>query len=116
MNKEKRTIIALFVGDILITGLDETEIERAKDHFKAEYKMTEIGNISKYLGLDVTQSQNKTKLQVSQATYIHEMLETYGFKDSTRLPHRWNLELYFRSPLQKWTLSFNKSISEPSAH
>jgi hypothetical protein len=81
VNKEKRTIIALFVDDILITGLDETEIERAKDHFKAEYKMKDMGNISKYLGLDVTQSQNKTRIQVSQATYILEILDAYGFKD-----------------------------------
>ena len=82
MNKEKRTRIALFVDDILITGLGKAEIEKAKGHFKAEYKMKDMGTISKYLGLNVRQSTDKITLQVGQATYIQEMLENYGFKDS----------------------------------
>ena len=70
VNKARPTIIARFVDDILITGLDEIEIEidRAKDHFKAEYKMKDMGSISKYLRLDVTQSPNKTKLQIKPPT------------------------------------------------
>ena len=70
VNKEKRTIIALFVDDILITDLDKAEIEKVKDHFKAEYKMKDIETISKYLGLNVRQSTDKITLQVGQATYI----------------------------------------------
>ena len=62
VNKEKRTIIALFVDDILITGLGKAEIEKVKDHFKAEYKTKDMGTIFKYLGLNVRQSTDKITL------------------------------------------------------
>lgn len=81
INKEKKVILAIYVDDILITGPDKTEIEKVKTMFKAEYKMKDLGNISRYLGLDVTQSIDRTRLQISQRSYIQEILGTYGFSD-----------------------------------
>jgi hypothetical protein len=81
VSKEKQIIIAIYVDDILIASLSKEDIEEAKTIFKAEYKMKDLGNISRYLGLDVTQSTDRSSLQISQRSYIQEILRTYGFSD-----------------------------------
>jgi hypothetical protein len=70
VSKEKQIIIAIYVDDILIASLSKEDIEEAKTIFKAEYKMKDLGNISRYLGLDVTQSTDRSSLQISQRSYI----------------------------------------------
>jgi hypothetical protein len=81
VNKTHKIIVAIYVDDFIITGPDKNRIEELKGSLKKEYQMKDMDNVSKYLGLDVAQSEDKEKIQVNQKTYIRSILRTFGFED-----------------------------------
>lgn len=52
-DKVNRIIICLYMGDLLITGADETEIREVKSKLMQEFEMSDIGNLSYFLGMDL---------------------------------------------------------------
>lgn len=60
-NKKRTLIVAIFVDDGMITGLDETEIKWLLSRLSSEFEITsEEGNCGKlhYLGMDINLREN----------------------------------------------------------
>ena len=59
-------ILTLYVDDILITGKDPTLVEQRKEEIKERFKMTDMGEVSRILGLEVTRDFNEGTLAITQ--------------------------------------------------
>jgi hypothetical protein len=54
---KKELIIAVYVNDLLVVGLDIKEIQYVKDTLNRRFKMTDLGPYSYYLGITITRDR-----------------------------------------------------------
>jgi hypothetical protein len=54
---KKELIIAVYVNDLLVVGLDIKEIQYVKDALNQRFKMTDLGPYSYYLGMTITRDR-----------------------------------------------------------
>ena len=66
-------IIFLYVDDLLITGSSKKEITSLKDAMNHAFSMTDLGLLSQFLGLEISQSQHGIK--VHQSKYALDFFE-----------------------------------------
>ena len=57
-NDGKLTILLLYVDDLLITGDDQPEIERLQKKLQQEFDMTDLGEASQYLDVEIHRQPN----------------------------------------------------------
>ncbi|MCI16965.1 copia-type polyprotein, partial [Trifolium medium] len=72
---EEIIIICLYVDDLLITGSRTAEIESVKDKLKCEFGMTDLGELSFFLGMKFFKA--KDGIVMHQQKYIGELLEKF---------------------------------------
>jgi len=65
-------IICLYVDDLLITGSSTSEIEKTKKKLKQEFEMTDLGELSFFLGMKFVKL--KTGILMYQKKYIGELI------------------------------------------
>ena len=64
------TIIAIYVNDVLLVGLNKKENQGIKDKLHERFKMTDLGACSCYLGIIVTRGRVNRILRLGQAGYV----------------------------------------------
>jgi hypothetical protein len=67
------TIILLYVDDIIIAGDDEIYIATLKEHMMNSFKMSDLGDATYYLGVEIVQEPNG--IYFHQRGYIERILE-----------------------------------------
>ncbi|XP_062186705.1 uncharacterized mitochondrial protein AtMg00810-like [Phragmites australis] len=72
-------LLGVYVDDLIITGSAEAEINRFKEEMKAMFRMSDLGLLSFYLGIEVQQSSSGITL--CQAHYAKRILEMAGMQD-----------------------------------
>jgi hypothetical protein len=77
----KHTIILLYVDDIIITGNDDKNIQHLKHHMMTSFRMTDLGNASYYLGVEIQQCPEGTYFH--QRGYIEKLLDRFGMSGCT---------------------------------
>jgi hypothetical protein len=77
--KSEFVIIALYVDDLILTSNSSDLLSKVKVSLKENYKMTDLGELSWCLGIQVAQCQDSVRL--TQRTYILKMLERFGMQD-----------------------------------
>jgi hypothetical protein len=75
----KRLIVGVYVDDLVITGGNQGDIDKFKKEMKNTFKMSDLGLLKYYLGLEVVQS--KEGITVSQRAYAAKILESAGLSD-----------------------------------
>ena len=87
-----RLIIGVYVDDLIITGTTAAEIERFKE-MKTQFKMTDLGLLTFYLGIEV--QQGTAGIGLCQAHYARRILEAGGMQEcnSTHTPMEERLKL-----------------------
>ena len=75
-------ILPLYVDDILITGKDPTLVEQKKKELKERFEVTDIGQVSRILGIDVTRDYDEGTLAITQTAYVDHILERFGMQDA----------------------------------
>ena len=70
-------ILTLYVADILITGKDPTLVEHKKKELKERFEMTDMGEVSRILGMEVTRDYNEGTLAITQTAYVDNILERF---------------------------------------
>ena len=71
-------IIFLYVDDLLITRISKDEITSLKDAMNHAFSMTNLGLLSQFLGLNI--SQNKHGIKVNQSKYALDFLNKFNMK------------------------------------
>jgi hypothetical protein len=83
---DKRTILLLYVDDLLLTGDDPTEIHHIQEALKSEFEMTNLGLAHSSLGAEIEYKING--LFIHQKGYVQKLLEKFGLQtcNPTKLP------------------------------
>lgn len=72
-------VVGVYVDDLIVTGSNEREINKFKEQMMKEFEMSNLGLLSYYLGIEV--SQTKEGVSLKQRTYAKRILEEFGMID-----------------------------------
>lgn len=75
-SKQKITILAVYVDDIIIKGDDEAEITRLKRSLSKTFEVKDLGRLKYFLGIEVARSSKGIAL--SQRKYTLELRSDMG--------------------------------------
>ena len=75
-----RTLLLLYVDDMIITGDDPPYIDFVKHHLQQQFQMTDLGPLSYFLGIEF--SFTSTGFQLSQQRYTSDLLARATLSDS----------------------------------
>ena len=75
-------ILTLYVYEILITGKDPTLVEQKKKELKERFEMTDMGEVSRILGMEVTRDYDEGTLAIIRTTYVDNVRERFGMQDA----------------------------------
>lgn len=71
-------IVSLYVDDLLVTGSKSTLVNQFKDQMKQVFEMTDLGEMSYFLGMEITQSQQG--IFISQHKYAKKVLKKFNMQ------------------------------------
>ena len=77
-----KTIIAIYVDDLLIIGPNTQANKDIKAALSKRFQMTDIGPMALYLGMRLDQDRQQRILWLSQQAYLEKILKDHGFLDS----------------------------------
>ena len=72
----KKTILVVYVDDIILTGDNTVEMERLKNILASEFEVKDLGHLRYFLGMEIARS--KKGISVSQRKYILDLLTETG--------------------------------------
>ena len=79
--KDKLFLLPLYVDHLILINNDAGELHKIKQIFKNRFKITELGQLSYFLGMQIETSVSDGTLIISQEKYIKEILFKYGFHE-----------------------------------
>ena len=74
-------ILLLYVDDILLLSESVERVSELKKLLHAKYKMTDLGPVRKFLGLEIERDRENRILYLHQSGYIRNLLATYGLSE-----------------------------------
>ena len=72
-------IVGVYVDDLIVTGAWAQDIDAFKWEMVAQFKMSDLGPLSYYLGIEV--KQGKDAITLGQRAYAEKLLECGGMAD-----------------------------------
>ena len=72
-------LVGVYVDDLIITGTDVSAIVMFKQQMQQLFNMSDLGLLSYYLGIEVSQSEGQIKLH--QRSYAAKILEAAGMSE-----------------------------------
>jgi hypothetical protein len=78
---DSRLLLGVYVDDLIVTGGGEQEIARFKREMMTRFKMSDLGLLAYYLGMEV--SQGGGKITLCQSAYAGKLLEKAGMANCT---------------------------------
>jgi hypothetical protein len=72
-------VVGVYIDDLIITGSDRDDMKSFKEEMVAALKMSNLGLLQYYLGIEVKQSASGTSL--SQSAYVMKILENSGMTE-----------------------------------
>jgi hypothetical protein len=79
MQGQNLVIIVLYVDDLIITGNYEDHIKQVKQELQKGFKMTDLGPLRYYLGVEV--SQQRHQIFLNQTKYATYLLKKFGMEN-----------------------------------
>ena len=76
---KEELIVGMYVDDLIVTGAREEDIAKFKAEMAAQFKMSDLGVLSYYLGIQV--KQGKDAVMLGQRAYTLKLLERAGMGD-----------------------------------
>lgn len=74
--QQSRLVVGIYVDDLIITGESTEAIDVFKQEMKSLFRMSDLGGLTYYLGIEVRQEPNCIRL--SQTSYAVKVLENAG--------------------------------------
>lgn len=90
-----RTLLLLYVDDMLITGDDLEYITFVKQRLSEQFMMSDLGPLSYFLGIEVTSAADDYYL--SQHRYIEDLISRSGLIDTRVAATPMELHVHLRS-------------------
>ena len=80
VSEDKQLFIAIYVDNSLIFGADIPQLEKIQNDLSDRFKMTNLGNVSHYFGMEVDVEVKKT-IKATQVTYMKKVLKCFEMQD-----------------------------------
>ncbi|KAD4586296.1 hypothetical protein E3N88_23897 [Mikania micrantha] len=81
-------IVGVYVDDLIVTGTSEKRIQEFKERMMKVFDMSDLGHLSYYLGIEVTQKQGGCVLK--QSGYAKKILKFSGMTSCN--PAKWPMD------------------------
>ncbi|GJT47683.1 ribonuclease H-like domain, reverse transcriptase, RNA-dependent DNA polymerase [Tanacetum coccineum] len=78
-SKDSTLLIGVYVDDLIITGTPKKEIDKFKAQMEEKFKMSDLGLLAYYLGIEVTQTNGD--ISIKQSAYASKILKEAGMLD-----------------------------------
>nr|GEX85316.1 ribonuclease H-like domain, reverse transcriptase, RNA-dependent DNA polymerase [Tanacetum cinerariifolium] len=72
-SKDSTQLIGIYVDDLIITGTPKKEIDKFKAQMEEKFKMSYLGLLAYYLGIEVTQTNGD--ISIKQSAYASKILK-----------------------------------------
>ena len=69
-------IVGVYVDDLIVTGAEQRDIDAFKEKTKSMFRMSDLGLLTYYLGIEVEQGREAITLR--QSSYAGKLLERSG--------------------------------------
>ena len=76
---KEELVVGVYVDDLIITGARAEDIDSFKREMAAHFRMSDLGALSYYLGIEVR--QGKEELTLGQSVYASKLLERRGMAE-----------------------------------
>ena len=77
-DKTDTDILTLYVDDILLLGNNKQLLGKLKKQLMNRFEMTNLGDVSKVLGMNVTRDRENGTIIIDQKGYTEDIVERYG--------------------------------------
>ncbi|GJV17811.1 ribonuclease H-like domain, reverse transcriptase, RNA-dependent DNA polymerase [Tanacetum coccineum] len=78
-SRDSTLLIGVYVDDLIITGTPKKEIDKFKAQMEEKFKMSDLGLLAYYLGIEVTQTGGD--ISIKQTAYANKILKEAGMID-----------------------------------
>jgi hypothetical protein len=78
ISPETGVILAVYVDDLLIFGSDIKDIRCIQNELSSRFQMTDLRELSHYLGMEITISSDRDVITLRQRTYMKKILTQFG--------------------------------------
>lgn len=78
---DSTVILTLYVDDVLLAGGNKATLEMLKGKLMSRFKMSDMGDVSRVLGMQVTRDIQAGSLVITQEDYTRGLLVKYGMQD-----------------------------------
>lgn len=77
ISKTSTMYVLIYVDDTFITGSDPKQVDDFKCEMKRNFKMKDLGPISYYLGISITQNVSEGVITLDQSGYLESVLKRF---------------------------------------
>ena len=81
INYDKQIIILLYVDDLVLASPTKGTINWVRVKLHQEFDMTDLGELSTFLVLEIQRNRSNRTLFLSQKTYIQKIIDNMGMED-----------------------------------
>ena len=74
--------VAIYVDDLLIVGPDLDEISKLKKALSRRFEMTDLGECSYYLGMEIKRDRRNKTIRLSQKGYLAKVLADFNMQNA----------------------------------
>ena len=79
---ERRVLVLVYVDDLVLAAAEVEQIEWIKAALTNTFEMSDLGELTTYLGLDISQNRSQRLLTLDQMKYIDKILNRHGMQDA----------------------------------
>ena len=80
VSRDQQLFLSLYVDDLLLFTFDESRLTDIQDQLSAGFKMTNLGEVSHYLGMEVDVEVEK-QISLRQTAYLKKILGRFQMTD-----------------------------------
>ena len=99
-----KIFIAVYVDDLLLFGKDTSNLQRIQDELKSRFRMTDLEEISHYLGMQVNVEDDFLTLQ--QITYLLKLLNRFNMIDCK------SISIFMKSDISNSLTKYEKQAGQ----
>lgn len=89
VNEKENIYVILYVDDFLIAGPSRSRIQEIAHGLNKRFELKELGDVSYFLGFDISRDREARTIHLSQRTYIENLLDKYGASEMNGVQTPW---------------------------
>jgi len=82
INYERKLLVLVYIDDLVLAAAKVADITWIKASLTNAFEMSDLGELTSFLGLEITRERSHRLLTLNQAKYIDKILIRHGLQDS----------------------------------